>query len=1318
MVLQKAAFARMLVVVVALVICVSFSSQGYYVEMEQLVREVLQKCLPSASARALHLMLPLDTDGQPNALLAAFADTWRATVGGNVIGATTTFIPYRQLSHEVEFMLANEGVSSDGWLMESRTFGTVLGGGLGLGPATIADLTERVKTDSMLDWNGIVPYVRERMAVYGGRVYGIPMSIAGAGGLFYRKDLFLAHGLSPPETWDDVAAIAAYWNSTKTGARGNATDAMCMRWRTECGEVGNNLLSVAAPYLQYRGLQQGLYFEPSELISGNPQESILINNAAMRHALSMYATFANSGPWPRPPSANPVGPCVELEEAKRFSRGECLMVVGSNTFKVIHNSPNFDVANVGVVPTPGAARVLYRATNVLVNCTPALCPYAVQSVDPATGAVRWVNRAPVWHSISVSCISSVSPPEYQNLSYEFMRTLALPGLAWIALLSKDLPETLPYRTEHFTNIKRWRDAGYHEDIAPAWLTALHNEFKSNNSVPDLRVAGIDFIELMMGVYRDGAGNASLMRGVDGLVNTMDMQMRALLRDTSKTNMQLLRSSYATMVEYLAPPAPPLLPSSPLLSVPEGESTRPPLTWLPVVIVLPIVGLLLLIAATAVNQVRNMKQHKNMWGETTPPPAGPDTAIVVAEVDGGAALWDMLPAEVMDEAMLRMCGALDALMCRHSGYHSGNMRALHYVLNTSKKQSISDSNGRLVFAFHELKDALAFTMDAQSALLNVRWPAELLLVPVCAPLYVQLVRFDLAPRQRSTLFDPRVRDDLNWETATDGDGAPTASLVSRMLPSRFRSRRPSIKHDWATTKVNQAIPALTKLPLRITLTFAEACRRVWTTKSVVGGLDRVLVMRGLALNMGIHTGLCKADVAPNGFGGGRGVTYLGPSVDAARAIVRAAQLTSSGGLVLMDEETYKRLPLERLWDKHLVLHVGEYILAGSISPASLYYVLRRSLEGRLGLHTAAGGAETATKRLAEERMMHASASERAALPSRTGSDKSGGVRQLTSSLPRQLDAGVFTAPVGLVTVAFMNVVGAQTLLSWDAHVAQPALKRFHGVVSELLRQYDGYLIEAVDGLFLASFASPATAIPWALKCNEAMLGVDWGDALLHHSLCEELFISSPARGGHVTKTVVFRGLRLKVGIDIGQVLSEVHAMAGRLTYRGKAMNRAARIASTAQSGQVLCSSDAWEVAAANLEPSLNVSATSLGECRLKGVSTNMELFHCRMAVDVRRRKSVMHSGPWAAAAAALLSAEVGDGVVGTAHVSAVPVDAAGGHHAKRCDIVASDSGVLVSLAGGGVVGDADGVDCDIVEPHCDATAARFLRRGSSDAQPVI
>lgn len=51
-------------------------------------------------------------------------------------------------------------------------------------------------------------------------------------------------------------------------------------------------------------------------------------------------------------------------------------------------------------------------------------------------------------------------------------------------------------------------------------------------------------------------------------------------------------------------------------------------------------------------------------------------------------------------------------------------------------------------------------------------------------------------------------------------------------------------------------------------------------------------------------------------------------------------------------------------------------------------------------------------------------------------------------------------MGCVTVAFMNVVGAQTLLSWNADVAQQAIKIFHTVVGDELKRRKGYLVRTV------------------------------------------------------------------------------------------------------------------------------------------------------------------------------------------------------------------------------------------------------------------
>lgn len=65
--------------------------------------------------------------------------------------------------------------------------------------------------------------------------------------------------------------------------------------------------------------------------------------------------------------------------------------------------------------------------------------------------------------------------------------------------------------------------------------------------------------------------------------------------------------------------------------------------------------------------------------------------------------------------------------------------------------------------------------------------------------------------------------------------------------------------------------------------------------------------------------------------------------------------------------------------------------------------------------------------------------------------------------------------------------------------------------------------------------------------------------------------------------------MKTGLDHGEVLARLHSTAGRMTYRGRVMNRAARIAGVAAAGQVLCSRGLWDHAGFADDP------PRVGEC---------------------------------------------------------------------------------------------------------------------------
>ncbi|GLI65581.1 hypothetical protein VaNZ11_009154, partial [Volvox africanus] len=374
--------------------------------------------------------------------------------------------------------------------------------------------------------------------------------------------------------------------------------------------------------------------------------------------------------------------------------------------------------------------------------------------------------------------------------------------------------------------------------------------------------------------------------------------------------------------------------------------------------------------------------------------------------------------------------------------------------------------------------------------------------------------------------------------------------------------------------------------------------------------------------------------------------------------------------------------------------------------------------------------------------------------------------LTGSLvsKRVVQLSSLQAPIGYISVAFMYVVGASTLLTEIPGPAKRALDQFQRLVYRLLGAKGGYLVEGEAGLVLAAFSSPVAAVEWALDCVAGLKKLAWEPELLSHWLCEEVLsvglrsdgmvelddeelaegkeaggdggsgdgavtkgvggggdggdggaasgaggdgdgagasagagagagasdaaaagdtggggaagggegdgggregrrslsksasgpgrslrrglsrMPSMARLGAMatTRRVLERGLRIKVGLDAGMAAHSLNEASGRLTYRGKVMNRASRVAGKAAAGQVVCTDACWRgclegasaAAAANdngvdecgsgaLDSSDGADETassesdsigglvgiSLGKVALKGVSAPVELIQC-------------------------------------------------------------------------------------------------------------
>ncbi|KAG1662670.1 hypothetical protein FOA52_014596 [Chlamydomonas sp. UWO 241] len=216
---------------------------------------------------------------------------------------------------------------------------------------------------------------------------------------------------------------------------------------------------------------------------------------------------------------------------------------------------------------------------------------------------------------------------------------------------------------------------------------------------------------------------------------------------------------------------------------------------------------------------------------------------------------------------------------------------------------------------------------------------------------------------------------------------------------------------------------------------------------------------------------------------------------------------------------------------------------------------------------------------------------------------------------ELHAGVMDAPIGTVCIAFANMAGLATLRSWDKDRADVALNAYTAVSKQLLQDAGGYLVDLnSSGLCLAAFHHPVDAVAWGASLIEVMKNCLWDEELLGHELCEEVLLHDPpgqSSGGTTPlhRRVLFRGPRIKIGIDVGEVQADVAPLTGRMSYHGKVMNRAARISSKASSGMQWCSSTVWEQVSGQFGARLltaGLRGTQLGAFSLKGVTKDVKL----------------------------------------------------------------------------------------------------------------
>ncbi|HVG62739.1 MAG TPA: adenylate/guanylate cyclase domain-containing protein [Hyalangium sp.] len=190
-----------------------------------------------------------------------------------------------------------------------------------------------------------------------------------------------------------------------------------------------------------------------------------------------------------------------------------------------------------------------------------------------------------------------------------------------------------------------------------------------------------------------------------------------------------------------------------------------------------------------------------------------------------------------------------------------------------------------------------------------------------------------------------------------------------------------------------------------------------------------------------------------------------------------------------------------------------------------------------------------------------------------------------------------APSGTVALVFTDIQGSTQLWERCTSGMRAALEIHDRILRTLLVSTSGYEVKTQGDSFMVAFPTVADAVRWCLDVQEVLLSAPWPEELLAQPEAAEV------RG---KRGLLFRGLRVRMGIHVGEPDLRVDARTGQVDYVGRMVNVAARVAEAGHGGQVLLSGAAWAQVAGMMERLGRPAVRMLGSYRLKGISDPVPL----------------------------------------------------------------------------------------------------------------
>jgi class 3 adenylate cyclase len=224
------------------------------------------------------------------------------------------------------------------------------------------------------------------------------------------------------------------------------------------------------------------------------------------------------------------------------------------------------------------------------------------------------------------------------------------------------------------------------------------------------------------------------------------------------------------------------------------------------------------------------------------------------------------------------------------------------------------------------------------------------------------------------------------------------------------------------------------------------------------------------------------------------------------------------------------------------------------------------------------------------------------PSTTHSNSLGTTDSRSSDSSADADAAAAAAalevrpPEGELTIVFTDISRAASLWEFDPMAMRDATVLHNAALRGLLKHHRGYEVVFIrdrnsgEGSFCMAFQHAADALAWCLDVQQALMQVEWPDRLLAHPGAAEEWAENGAEGGGV---MLYRGLRVRMGVHSGTTRMIRDPMSRRVEYIGPTVHTAARITALAHGGQILVSHATHHQVITSHEDSIHHNIACLG-----------------------------------------------------------------------------------------------------------------------------